>query len=197
MKIQKSPPIFNPNFASFEMQCDWVIEYIDEKGLHLDNLINDDFIDAIRLLYKSKHYVSAMKLLMICIDSISYLEYGDCNSSFKKWLDSYAELSTIHITSNELWEFRNSILHMTNLDSRKIMSNKEKRLFFYVAHRDTPHFDESDEGKYFNFLDLLDCVMNGIKKWGDSFNIVREKIEVFVNRYDRIISDKRMAHLKK
>jgi len=196
MTGQKFPPNCDPNFGFFEIQCDWLIKYMDDKALHLDNLIDDDFIDAIRLLYKSEHYVSAMKLLMICIDTISYLEYGDNNGSFKKWINTYSDLKRLKITTSELWEFRNSILHMTNLDSRKVIANKEKRLFFYVAHPKTPSFREDEEGKYFNFLDLLTSITNGIQKWGESFNTEREKFECFVTRYDRIISDKRMAHIK-
>jgi hypothetical protein len=196
MTENKFSHMHEPNITSFGDQSDWLIEYMDETGLHLDHLINDDFINAIRLLYNSKHYVSAMKLLMICIDTLSYLEYGDIDGSFKKWLNTYSELNKLDLTSNELWEFRNSILHMTNLDSRKVITNKEKRLFFYIANPNTPSFLENEEGKYFNFFDLLTCIANGIHKWGESFNFEREKIDNFINRYDRIISDKRMTQIK-
>lgn len=178
-----------------EKQDDWLIGYIDNKGLHLDQLINDDFFEAIRILYNHSQYVSAMKLLMICIDTISYLEFGDISGNFQKWIDLYAKLSDLNITANELWEFRNSILHMTNLDSRKVKQNKEKRLMFYVAHPETKYQNENDEGKIFKFTDLLNCIALGISKWSQTYNIERNKFDDFVARYDRILSDKRMTYI--
>ncbi|HEY5391904.1 MAG TPA: hypothetical protein VIJ57_07310, partial [Hanamia sp.] len=92
-----------------------------------------------------------------------------------------------------LWEFRNSILHMTNLDSRKVQSGKVKRLMFYVSHPSTKYIKETDEGKNFSFKELLNTLALGISKWSLSYNIQKEKFETFLNRYDRIISDKRMT----
>lgn len=137
-----------------------------------------------------------MKLLMITIDTISYLEFGDISGNFKKWIDLYTNLSDLKITPNELWEFRNSILHMTNLDSRKVKQNKEKRLLFYVSHPETKYQEENDEGKFFKFMDLLNCIALGISKWGQTYNIDKSKIDVLVARYDRIISDKRMTYIQ-
>jgi len=136
-----------------------------------------------------------MKLLMICIDTISYLEYGDTSGNFQKWISSYTKLSDLNITDNELWEFRNSILHMTNLDSRKVKQKKEKRLMFYVSHPEIKYQDKNDEGKFFKFKDLLNCIAWGISKWGGTYNIEKSKFDDFVARYDRIISDKRMTYI--
>jgi len=174
---------------------DWLVGYIDNDGLHLDQLINDDFFEAIRILYNHKQYVSSMKLLMICIDTLSYLEFGDIPGNFKKWIDLYTKLYDLNITANELWEFRNSILHMTNLDSRRVKQNKEKRLMFYVSHPETKYQNENDEGKLFKFMDLLNCIALGISKWGHTYNIDRSKFDDFVARYDRILSDKRMTYI--
>jgi len=178
-----------------EKQDDWLVGYIDNKGLHLDHLINDNFFEAIRILYNRNQYVSAMKLLMICIDTISYLKFDDISGNFQKWMDFYTKLSDLNITANELWEFRNSILHMTNLDSRKVKQNKEKRLMFYVSHPETKYRDENDEGKFFKFMDLLNCIALGISKWGQTYNIEKSKFDDFVTRYDRILSDKRMTYI--
>ncbi|MGS2762924.1 hypothetical protein [Sinomicrobium sp. M5D2P9] len=179
-----------------EKQNDWLVGYIDNNGFHLDQLINDDFFEAIRILYKQDLCVSAMKLLMICIDTVSYLEFGDISGNFQKWINLYTKLSDLNITANELWEFRNSILHMTNLDSRKVKQNKERRLMFYVSHPETKYQDESDEGKFFNFIDLLNCIAWGISKWGQTYNTEKSKFEEFVARYDRILSDKRMTYIR-
>ncbi len=178
-----------------EKQDDWLAGYLDENRFHLDQLINDDFCEAIRILYNHNQYVSAMKLLMICIDTMSYLEFGDVSGNFQKWINSYTKLSDLDITANELWEFRNSILHMTNLDSRKVNQKKEKRLLFYVAHPKTDYQNENDEGKYFKFIDLLNCIAFGISIWGETYNLDKNKFDDFAARYDRIISDKRMTYI--
>jgi len=178
-----------------EKQDDWLVGYLNKEGLHLDQLINDDFFEAIRILYNHNQYVSAMKLLMICIDTISYLESGDISGNFQNWINLYTKLFDLNITANELWEFRNSILHMTNLDSRKVKLNMEKRLMFYVSHPETKYQDENDEGKFFKFMDLLNCIALGISKWGETYNIEKSKINDLIARYDRIISDKRMTYI--
>lgn len=189
-KIATTAP---PKFIHIDKQKEWYVDYVDDKGFHFDNLINDDFMEAIRILFNAKQYVSSMKLLMICVDTVSYLEFGDIPKNFHKWLDTYVDLTVLNITADELWEFRNSVLHMTNLDSRKVQSGKVKRLMFYVAHPTTKYVKETDEGKTFNFKDLLDALVLGISKWSLSYNVQKEKFETFLNRYDRIISDKRMT----
>lgn len=176
-------------------QEDWLFQYVDSSGFHLDKLINDDFFMAIRLLYNNGLYVSSMKLLMICIDTIAYLEYGDESRNFQNWINTYSTISEINITANELWEFRNSILHMTSLDSRKVKEGLETRLQFYISNSDTVYSDSSDEGKYFRFSDLISCIAKGIGQWGLSFNSDRQKIDTFINRYDRIISDSRQTYI--
>lgn len=178
-----------------DKQDDWLIGYLDNQGLHLDQLINDDFFDAIRLLYNQEHYVSAMKLLMICIDTVSYLEFGDRDKNFQDWLTIYTNISDLNISANELWEFRNSLLHMTNLDSRKVERKQETRLLFYVSHPDIHYQEAGDEGKYFKFIDLINCIGLGIQRWASTFNEERNKFETFVKRYDRILSDKRMTYI--
>lgn len=185
----------SPNYIHIDKQKEWYSEYIDEKGVHFDKLINDDFFEAIRITYNSKQYVSSMKLLMICVDTISYLEYGDKPKNFQNWINNYTKISDLNIQSEELWEFRNSILHMTNLDSRKVISGKIKRLMFYVSKSNITYPKETDEGKYFNFKELIDIIAEGIKNWAESYNIEKSKFEYFLDRYDRIISDKRMTYI--
>ncbi len=182
-----------PSHIHVDKQDDWIIGYIDQEGFHLDRLINDDFFSAIRLLFNASHYVSAMKLLMICVDTMSFLEFDDTTGNFVKWLYAYAELTKINVTPEELWEFRNSILHMTNLDSRKVKANKVTRLNWYVAHIEYKGVELSDEGKHFNFKILVDIIASAILNWTNTFNVEKEKFELFVSRYDRIISDKRMT----
>lgn len=183
-----------PKFIHIDKQKEWYVDYIDNEGFHFDRLINDDFIEAIRILFNAKHYVSAMKLLMICVDTVSYLEFGDEQKNFHNWINTYAELDTLDISADELWEFRNSILHMTNLDSRKVKNGQIKRLMFYVSKPGLEYVKETEEGKYFSFKKLLDNLALGISKWAKSYDIHKDKFEILLSRYDRIISDKRMTY---
>jgi hypothetical protein len=192
LKNSDQPP---PDVVHVEKQAPWYQGYIIGEHLHLDKLINDDFISAVRILYNANLYVSSMKLLIICIDTMAYLEYDDVTGNFSKWVDAFLDLKILEITSEELWEFRNSILHMTNLDSRKVKANKVRRLMFYVAGEKAKYLDINDEGKYFLFKDMIDAVGAGIAKWGNSYNTERAKFEILFDRYDRIISDKRMTNI--
>jgi hypothetical protein len=65
---------------------------------------------------------------MSCVDTIAFVEYGDEARNFARWIDAYVDLGPHHISSDELWEFRNSPLHMTNLSSRKVLAGSISRL---------------------------------------------------------------------
>ncbi len=183
-----------PKFVHVDKQTDWVTTYIDKDGFHFDQMMNDDFIAAVRILFNARHYVSAMKLLMIAVDTIAFLECGDVPRNFHTWLDTYVDLAKLDITSTELWEFRNSILHMTNLDSRKVKNSEVKRLMFYIAAPGTQYAKETEEGKYFEFMEMLKTIAEGISMWAKSYDTYKEKFDSFVERYDRVISDKRMTN---
>ncbi len=85
---------------------------------------------------------------------------------------------------------------MTNLDSRKVIEGKVKRITFYVAKDKVKHLTRNDELKYFNFIDLTKVFQKGVDKWVESFNIDRSKFQKFIERYDKIISDARYPEIK-
>ncbi len=175
----------------------YIREYTRESKLDFNGLINDDYFDAITILYNNKKYVSCTKLLVSFIDTISYLEYGDEKGSFIKWLSSFADIDGLGITPEQLWEYRNSILHMTNLDSRKTLVGKENRIRFVVAKSGIRQLPEgvSDDGCIlFNLLDLIVALARGIERWVESMNANPEKYEIFFKRYDRILSDRRVTY---
>ena len=197
LKIKDGQETIKPNPSKYPSKVNEVLqpnfrdEYISEAGFRLTDLINDDFYEAIRLTYNGKLYVSSAKLMMSCIDSIAYLEYGDLQGNFRKWLDEFIDLTSHNINSEELWEFRNSILHMTNLDSRRILNETVTRIQFYVAKEDMDHFTKSDEGKYFNYYRFITTIAEGIEKWGETYNTDKDKLNQLLERYDRVLSDKR------
>ncbi len=175
---------------------DYLTHYMSEEGFDMSRLINDDYLLAIKLLYNNGHYVSALKLLMSFIDTLAFLEFDDTSRNFQRWLDQYVDLSDLEIVPDELWEMRNSLLHMTNSDSRKVRKGVVKRLMFYIGTLTKGLPNESDEAKYFELMALIRAVAYGVDKWANSYNIERSKFQSFVDRYDRIVSDFRYQTVK-
>ncbi|RDS80960.1 hypothetical protein [Dyella psychrodurans] len=183
-----------PKEGKNRQMVDWLVKYATPKGIELSQLIHDDYFQSIKLTFNAGLYVSAMKLLVSCIDSIAYIEYGNEKkfTPFTKWLDTYADLLPLGITSAELWELRNGILHMTNINSSKVRDNKIRRISFRVGGPpDYPR--ESDGVYYFDFLDLIRAFADAQARWLASYNANTEKFAKFVERYDETISDSRIS----
>lgn len=170
---------------------DWIIKYRRGDAFDLPQLIHDDYFLAIKLTFNAGLFVSATKLLVSCIDSISYIEYGDERrfQPFVQWLKTYADLGPVGVTPEELWELRNSLLHMTNLSSRKVSERKVRRISFRVGGE--PETD-TDGTFYFAFSDLRDAFAKALQSWIMSYNQDRSKFAKFVERYDETISDSRI-----
>jgi hypothetical protein len=171
---------------------DYLEEYVKDGGFDIPRLINDDFFRAIKMLYNERLYVSAAKLLMSCIDSIAFIEFGDVAGNFIKWLEAYAQLDPLGITPNELWEFRNGILHMTNLNSRAITRGKTKSLIISIGDLDRAPALENQSWKRLDLKRLLMAIAEAISSWVESYNKDREKFLEFVARYDLTVSDTRL-----
>lgn len=173
---------------------DYLVSYMDGNRFLFTELIHDDYFKAIKTLFNAKLYVSCAKLLMSCVDTLAFVEYGDESGNFTKWLDAYVDLSAHGITSDELWEFRNSVLHMTNLVSRKVTSGKVSPIMPYVGGPDTMPAISPQLPKPFNLYGLIATIGKGIGKWGEAYNSDGDKLLKFIERYDTTISDSRMAH---
>ncbi|MGZ5052811.1 MAG: hypothetical protein ACXWF8_10675 [Methylobacter sp.] len=172
--------------------ADYLELYTTPDGFDMPKLLHDDYFDAIKLLFNGRYYVSCMKLIVSFIDTISFIEFGDIQDGFIKWLKSYSSINSLGITESQLWELRNSILHMSNLDSRKVLSGKEKRISFCVASSGyTPDSDLNIQ--YFNLKDLIDEIAQSLSRWIGTYNENPDKMILFIERYDRIISDSRHA----
>lgn len=169
---------------------DWLIKYTKGTTIDLSELINDDYFLAIKLTFNAKLYVSSMKLLLSAIDSIAYIEYGDKPAIFEKWLTAYADISHLGITPKELWEMRNGLLHMTNLNSREVNKKRVRQISFSVGTKD---FHERDGIHYFSFHGLIQAYAVALVKWLETYNSDTEKRVDFVDRYDKTISDSRLA----
>jgi len=172
---------------------DYLERYISGKVFRFTELIHDDYFKAIRTLFTAKLYVSCSKLLMSCIYTLAFVEYGDVSGNFSKWIDAYVDLRPCNILVVELWEFRNSILHMTNLASRKVLAGKTSPIMPYVGEPRSlpsiaPHLP-----KPFNLSGLIEAIGGGIGKWGETYNTDSEKLLKFIERCDTTVSDSRVA----
>lgn len=172
---------------------DWLVKYTEENTFRFDKLINDDYFVAIRTLFNARHIASASKLLMSCIDTLAFVEHGNERGNFALWLDSYVDLAPLGITSAELWEFRNSIVHMTNLSSRAVLAGKVATIMPYIGSDELAKHARSTAMKPFNFYSLIQAIGTGIGKWAETYNADRDKFLSFIERYDTIISDSRLA----
>lgn len=170
---------------------DWLIKYMKGDGIDLPQLIHDDFFIDIQLTFNKRLYVSAAKLLVSCIDSVAYIEFGDERGfqPFIKWLSTYADLSPAGVTPEELWELRNSLLHMTNLSSRKVIEKKVRRISIRVGGKGET---DADGTYFFDFLELVRAFQGALGRWIESYNQDRKKFVKFVERYDETISDSRV-----
>lgn len=178
------------------MTVDYFGKYFTDEGFKITELIHDDFFKPVRLLFNNRHYVSASKLLFVAIDSIGFIEYGDKERNpFIKWLNTYSKIESLGITSEELWEHRNALLHMSSLNSRKVRSGRTRMLVSYVG--EIPPAVELDTEKtgYYELLGLIKIIGNACGEWGLTYGQERDKIHRFVERYDLIASDSRMLEV--
>ena len=193
-------PIDLKNFESIESQHnsmpDYLQMYIVDGAFDIPRMLDDDYFQAIKLLFNAGKYVSASKLLMSFIDTMSFVEYGDTPANFTNWLDEFVDLASVGVTSNEIWEFRNGIVHTTSPDSRKVVAGKVSRIFLYVGGM----FSDIVLKEGCRFLDLrafIHLISKSLPKWIESYNVKPEKFLNFIPRYDSIISDTRIAVMVK
>jgi hypothetical protein len=191
------PTIISAEFDGTMKRIDWLAAYLTPAGLNVHDLLHDDFTEAVKFLYAHKHYVSAMKLLVSFIDTVAFLELGDVGGNYQTWLSKYADLTSIDLTSIELWEFRNAILHMTNPLSRKVLSGNVFPLTFFInsptkSTRINPH----DGTKAFSFEALHEVIIEALDKWTKTYSQNFPKQLEFIRRYDTILSEGRIAYLQ-
>jgi hypothetical protein len=172
---------------------DYLDAYVTDEGFDIPRLLNDDYFRAIKLLFNERYFMSCAKLLLSFIDTVAFIDTGDNKGNFIPWLDTYADIASLGITSKELWEFRNGLLHMSNLHSRAVASGKTARLILSVGRPTQPLPVYSNGEKRFNLKDLIDTVAYAVSRWIDTYNHAPEKLPDFVNRYDLTVSDTRVA----
>lgn len=185
----------NERLGAHGVMDDWLAKYTTADGIDLPQLIHDDYFLAIKATFNARLYVSSMKLLLSCIDSLAYIEFGHAKGApvFVRWLDAYADITRIGITSEELWEMRNGIVHMSNVHSRKVRSGDVRRISFGVNAPDNGLWSASDGIFFFNFHGLIKVVGDAIGQWLKAHFGDVEWFATFISRYDETVSDSRVT----
>jgi hypothetical protein len=176
---------------------DHLKQYWREAGFDLGGLLHDDFVVAIKKLYNERHYTSALKLSVSLIDTMAYFEHGDRPGNFQCWLRDYVDLSNVGITPEELWEHRNALLHMSSLESRKVIAQAVKRLIPYNGELPAGIPLEYPDYKVYSQRELHIQVGHGIARFIESLNKDRGKFEPFLMRYEETLSDTHYSILEK
>ena len=167
---------------------DYTDKYITNGHFDICRLINDDFVLAIKATWNSNYYTSCLKLLVSFIDTMAFVDNGDSTAAiFRRWLDSYVDLSSMGITSEELWEHRNSILHMTTYESRKVTSGTVRRLVPYVGRLSPP--SNGTDFKYYSLHGLIMAVMHGLGNYIEAMDGDDAMRRKFCDNYEKTISD--------
>lgn len=175
---------------------DYLEKYMKDEGFDMSSLIHDDFYVPMKLLFNNQLYISCAKLLLSCIDTIGFIEFGNSRDVFVKWLNTYADLAPHNVTAEELWELRNSLLHMSNLDSHKVLQGKHPRIMLYVGSQ-SERERKMDGCKSLNLHTFVASTMpQALSKWMQSYNDMPSKMKGFIKRYDTILSDVRMARIE-
>ena len=179
--------------TSSYMPPDYLKVYATEVGFDFSALINDDHLEAPRILWKEKKYISALKLFLSMIDTLGFVEYGPVNNCFKNWLETYCELQILGVSADELWELRNSLLHMTNLESHKVRQGEIQRILPLIAGSEVVIPCEVDGFKCFDVVRFVQEILpSGVARWLETYNRDPAKFLTFVERYDTIVSEARL-----
>lgn len=99
--------------------------------------------DAVGLLHSNSMFVQAVTLTYVYMDHMSWLTVDGKKHSphdFKKWVDDYMiSKNPFGCNSTDLWEARNSVIHMGTAESDKFQERKAKRIHYYRrTHSPTP-----------------------------------------------------------
>lgn len=165
-------------------------KYWKEAGFDLGELLHDDFLIAIKKLYSERHFTSALKLLVCFIDTLAYLVSGTSSgASFKKWLLDYVDLDKVGITPDELWEHRNALLHMTSLESRKIVRGSVKQILPFIGKLPESLSRDQSTYKLYSQGELHAQIGHGVARFIESLNAHRDQFAPFLIRYERTLSD--------
>ena len=162
-------------------------KYVKDGIFDITALINDDFVNAIRILWQAKHYNSALKLLLCLIDTMSFVSTGRSSpGNFKQWLSKFVDLQSIGVNADEIWEHRNAVLHLSTYESNKVRDGSIRKLVPFVGRRSLP---PSNEQTFYDMHALLVVVFAGLGKYLNIMDESEEMRRIFCDNYEKTVSD--------
>ena len=181
-----------------DVMPDYLRIYWKTQGFDFTELIEDDYLSAIKILWNQEKYISSLKLACSLVDTLGYVEFGDAGNVFVKWLDTYCDFTPMGVTTVEFWELRNSLLHMSNLDSRRVQRGEVKRLIpvLHQADQEFPINPTQNEGYFHMSRFFAQVLPKGIVRWVRACTADNEKFLMFVKRYDLVVSESRMMRIE-
>jgi hypothetical protein len=176
------------------MTTDYFGIYFTQEGFRFSELINDDLMQPVRILFQNNHYVSAIKLLMVAIDSAAYVEFGKSGKNpFVAWLGQYAQIASLGITAPELWEHRNFLLRIGHHGSRAVQVAPVRRLIGLVPSHKQSLVCDAETG-YYDVRSLILEIAQALHRWLATYHNNPHKATSFVARYDCMASDVRTMY---
>jgi len=170
-------------------------DYRHSNATEIFQLLHRDCLDAAELLWNNGYYTSATKLFLSAIDTLAFVEFGDVPKNFHRWLERYADLGSLHASSDELWELRNSLLHMTNNFSRKVIVGKARTIIYHIGALPDSYVRENDETLLLDLERFIVICLNAVSKYCHEISLTAEKTDHFFSAYSLVLSDSRYAHL--
>jgi hypothetical protein len=169
------------------------------------------YFESVVLLWENEHYITAVKLLLMNIDTMAYLQYRDTKPEhFKQWLMDYVDLSDVGVTADEVWEHRNALLHTSTLLSRAVRQGKIAYLVpgFGSSPNPPSEFKEkmkerldvhySEEPKFYSIEKLYGAVLKGVQKFVFAVeNDTNLQTEAYENFMDLVAERSVIAMMKK
>lgn len=135
----------------------------------------DSFNKSITVLNQCGYDKQSLILFLTYLDQLGWLispknEFSD-GSDFRKWVDTYCDLTKVGCTSTDLWNTRCSFLHMGTAEHKNFNSEKHFRLAFYQNINLSDQEISTEEKKYPKPTKLIDisvlysCLNDGIEEF--------------------------------
>jgi hypothetical protein len=99
----------NTPLAQPGVMVDYLKTYVVDGHLDVPRLFNDDYFEAIKLLYNARHWVSAAKLLMSFLIPLRLLTWATWQATSRYgWTNTLISAPSASLRK-ELWEYRNGL----------------------------------------------------------------------------------------
>lgn len=167
--------------------------YKEGSSYDLFRLIHDDHLRGPQLLWNNSLRMPAVKLLLSTLDTLAFISFGDRQRNFQDWVDKYFALKKLNVTADELWEFRNSLLHMNNNTSRKVASGLVRPIIPYFGGGTLPE-EYTGDSPVAAMMDgdmFVTEVLNSINVFCESIKADPTQLEIVLQGYDKVFSDAR------